>query len=342
MLYACLKTTNVYYYYSKKTSKLVTISLVNENIFYISLQVTLKSEARGSLPEDNLKELKRHDHNLLGAEEEERLYNNLRAALTRVKNTIVINGWKENGSQGRAMREFDFLIVSESLQTIIHIEAKRSYSISSREKAAEQLKKGLDFALENLPFPIHESWMYTRVIYFGSDPSGNQYSFCPKCKLFVIDSKTNLNDWWINISKIFEASTKSVTSTSTYIMICKFLLHQMFQQGQCVTQNDIIKYTEETSDAIFITKNIIFWSSEQFSLINDAQNKRLFFISPYGTGKTTLIKAQAKELLEAKQRVVFVFFEEGGLTQQTLLQKTYQIEFPAATFYILKGSSNTC
>ena len=325
--------------------------------------MTLKSKARECLPEDKRKELEGHDHNLLGAEEEEKLYNNLRVALAGVTNTIVINGWKDNGSKERRMREFDFLIVSESLNSIIHIEAKRCNSKSSREKAAKQLKQGLDFVLENLPLPGNQGWKYTRVIYFGSgkedqSPSVNPHNFCPKCYLFVLDSKTNLNEWWLNISKKLETSTQinqtgtdlvsyevkrgahvyPTQTTSTYILMCKFLLHQMFQQGQCVTQNDIITHTEETSDAIFRPKNIIFWSKDQFLLLNNAQNKRAFFISPFGTGKTTLIKAKAKELLESGQKVAFVFFEDADMSQESLLQRTYQIEFPGATYVNLKGS----
>jgi DNA replication protein DnaC len=312
------------------------------------LQVTLKSEARGSMPEDKLKELMKHEHNLLGAEEEEKLYNNLRVALAEVKNSIVINGWTDNGSKERAQKEraqkeFDFFIVLQPLQTIIHIEAKRSCSKSSKGKAAEQLKKGLDFAIKNFPFPCNEGWKYTRVVYFGSSNQGQSqvehlFDICPTCNLFVINSKTNLNEWWFNITKQIETSTWKSHSTSTYIMMCKFLLHQMFQQGQSVTQNDIIRYTEETSEAIFTYKNIIFWSTQQFSLLYNDKNQRIFFISPFGTGKTTLIKAQAKELLEAKHKVIFVFFEESDTSQETLLQKTYQVEFPGATIVTLQGS----
>ena len=304
----------------------------------------MKSKARESLPEDKRKELEGHDHNLLGAEEEEKLYNNLRVALAGVTNTIVINGWKDNGSKERRMREFDFLIVSESLNSIIHIEAKRCNSKSSREKAAKQLKQGLDFVLENLPLPGNQGWKYTRVIYFGSgkedqSPSVNPHNFCPKCYLFVLDSKTNLNEWWANISKKLETSTQN--NQTAYIRMCKFLLHQMFQQGQCVTQNDIITHTEEISEAIFSLKNIIFWCKNQFSLLNNAQNHKTFFISEFGTGKTTLIKAQAKELLENGQKVAFVFFEDADTSQESLLEKTYRFEFPGASFVNLNGSGRT-
>ena len=281
----------------------------------------------------------KHDNNLLGAETEELLFKNLRSTLTKagVRNTLVINGWKDNGSKERTMRECDFLIVSEPLKTIIHIEAKISYSPKSKKKGLEQLKKGLDLAKENLPFPEEENWNYCRVLYFGrgrEQKSHDEYTInsCPKCQLFVLDFEKNLDEWWNEISQPMDKSPPTATATSTYIQICKFLLHQMFQQGQCVTQNDIIKHTEQTADAIGTSKNIIFWSKDQFSLMNDAQKTRVVFTSPFGTGKTILIKAKAKELLKNNCKVIFVLFEETDTSHETLLKKTYQLEFPESQF----------
>ena len=248
------------------------------------------------------------------------------------------------------MGEFDFVIVSEPLKRIIHIEVKSSYSTLNQEKGSEQLKKLLDFAMENLPFPEEEGWNYNRFLYFGRGkerqiPVKETINTCPECQLFVLDFGKNLDEWWNEISQPIDISLPNVASTSTYIQICKFLLHQMFQQGQCVTQNDIIRHTEETTLAIVTFENIIFWSNEQYSLMNDAQKTRVIFTSSFGTGKTTLIKAKAKELLKKNCKVTFVLFEEADTSQETLLKKTYQFEFPEAQFpgasiISVKGSGN--
>ena len=311
------------------------------HLLTIILQVTLKYEARarGFLSDDKLKELKKHDSNLLGAEEEELLFNKLQSTLTKagVKNTVVINGWEFRYSKKKTMGEFDFVIVSEPLKRIIHIEVKSSYSTLNQEKGSEQLKKLLDFAMENLPFPEEEGWNYNRFLYFGRGkerqiPVKETINTCPECQLFVLDFGKNLDEWWNEISQPIDISLPNVASTSTYIQICKFLLHQMFQQGQCVTQNDIIRHTEETTLAIVTFENIIFWSNKQYSLMNDTQKTRVIFTSPFGTGKTTLIKAKAKELLKKNCKVTFVLFEEADTSQETLLKKTYQLEFPEAQF----------
>ena len=45
--------------------------------------------------------------------------------------------------------------------------------------------------------------------------------------------------------------------------------------------------------------------------------------------------------MESGQTVAFVFFEDADMSQESLLQRTYQIEFPGATFVNLKGSGKT-
>ena len=236
----------------------------------------------------------------------------------------MISGWKDNGSKVRKKREYDFLILSEKLKTIIHIEAKLSNSDKGRNKAAEQLKNGLDFFKEILPFPENEHWKYARVMYFGKgkDGTSEQSSSCSECGLFLLNPDTKLDEWWKEICQKIDAST--LNATFSYIQICKFLLHQMFKQNQPVTQSDTLKYTEyniETRSRV----NNIFWTNTQFLIFNGF-NKHIFFPSAYGTGKTILIKAKAKELVVENLKVIIVLFKETDTSQDSLLQLTYENE----------------
>ena len=99
--------------------------------------------------------LEQYNRMVVGAEEEENLFNKLRDVLTtlQVRNTIVINGWKDNGSQVRTTKEFDFLIISEPLKTIVHIEVKRHLNAETRDKAAKQLENGRKLFQDTIPFP---------------------------------------------------------------------------------------------------------------------------------------------------------------------------------------------
>ena len=54
-----------------------------------------------------------------------------------------------------------------------------------------------------------------------------------------------------------------------------------------------------------------------------AHNTRLAFTSPFGTGKTILLKAKATELLKKGEKVNIIIFE----TTRSLLTMEYQFNF---------------
>jgi hypothetical protein len=88
----------------------------------------MKPEGRSSLPEEKKKELEKHENAISGSIQEEIVYNKLRHCLkeNKAKNTVLINGWKDNGNKERTQKEFDFLIISQPSQTIVHIEVKKN------------------------------------------------------------------------------------------------------------------------------------------------------------------------------------------------------------------------
>jgi hypothetical protein len=107
----------------------------------------------------------------------------------------------------------------------------------------------------------------------------------------------------------------------------------MFQREQVFSKTDVANYTTQSSDNMFALENqTFFWTKHQKTLI-DLNPKRVIFTSEFGTGKTTLLKAKAKELgreryfLDLKNKskkigtssgkVFFLLFtgQEGLLTQ---------------------------
>jgi hypothetical protein len=107
----------------------------------------------------------------------------------------------------------------------------------------------------------------------------------------------------------------------------------MFQREQVFSKTDVANYATQASDKMFAVENqTFFWTKHQKTLI-DANPKRVIFTSEFGTGKTTLLKAKAKQLgwerylqdLKNKSKkietssgkIFFVLFtdEEGLLTQ---------------------------
>jgi hypothetical protein len=290
---------------------------------------------------------------------EENVYDKLRECLknNNVKNTVVINGWKDEGSRNlektdplyRAQKEFDFLIVSQPSQTIIHIEVKRTCTKIDLDKAKQQLNNGLKMFQETIPFPEKVNWKYVRVMYFAfaqrggnvktnkkepnsSDPPTGDQPFenkCLKCKNFIIGPKTDLNLWWNELIHFVPQETTAkfqIQPNDTYLNIVRFLLHQMYKQQDCATTGHLVQLSSQTSDKICIADTILFWSKDQYKTLNDLTNHRVAFTSVYGTGKTILIQAKAKYLLKTKtSKVVIVIFETSN--EETILTKTFKTLF---------------
>ena len=305
----------------------------------------MKPEGRSSLAKDKQEELQKHDAAIKGGMEEESVYNKLRDCLKKnnVKNTVVINGWKDNGSKTRTQKEFDFLIVSQPSQTVIHIEVKRTCSDSNMKSATKQLENGLKMFQETVPFPKSQSWNYIRVIYFGlarkvmpsegdsSSHNKEEKPFknkCLDCKNFIIGTETDFNLWWEEINGCLpQKNTKMIQGHlyDTYLNVLRFLLHQMYKQQDCATLGQLVELTHQTSDKICNPDTIMFWSKDQYKTLNDFKDKKVALTSGFGTGKTILIKAKAKELIASGQPVIIVIFETT--VEKTILRSEYENNF---------------
>jgi hypothetical protein len=104
----------------------------------------------------------------------------------KIQNAVVLSGLKlKTANSQDASGEMDFLIISLPLKSIIHIEAKKGNSKSNRSKASAQLKRGLTFFEENIPFPVSEKWNYIKMMCFGESV---ETDICDDCKPFVLSA----------------------------------------------------------------------------------------------------------------------------------------------------------
>ncbi len=70
----------------------------------------------------------------------------------------------------------------------------------------------------------------------------------------------------------------------------------MFQCDQVFSKTDVANYTVETAEKINVVKNqLFFWTKHQKNVL-ESNKRRVIFTSEFGTGKTTLLKAKAKQL----------------------------------------------
>jgi superfamily I DNA and RNA helicase len=83
----------------------------------------------------------------------------------------------------------------------------------------------------------------------------------------------------------------------------------MYKQQDCATTGQLVQLTTQTSDKICSPNTIMFWSKEQYKTFKDFKDKKVALTSGFGTGKTVLIRAKAKELSAAGEKVVIVIFE---------------------------------
>jgi hypothetical protein len=177
-------------------------------VFLILIQVGLRSQGRPHLDEDKRQYLKKYRSNLEGKKEEEKLYEKLKTKFSKdnVKNTVVINGFRNIQEDRREKGEFDFLIISEPLSAIIQVEVKSSHKQGLAKKAFQQLEKGKVLFQEKIPFPDQGQcqWNYVKVVKFAE----SSINWCPACQPFVLLNNSDVNQWWTNILRISQSSQK--------------------------------------------------------------------------------------------------------------------------------------
>ena len=115
----------------------------------------------------------------------------MRKATKEVKahSTVVLSGLMLKGynddNKLTTLGEFDFIVISLPLKSIIQIEAKRGNNEKNREHANEQLKRGQKFFAKNFPFPSSEDWKYIKMMCFGETV---EKDICDQCKPFVLSA----------------------------------------------------------------------------------------------------------------------------------------------------------
>jgi hypothetical protein len=102
----------------------------------------------------------------------------------QIQNSVVLSGLKIKDLNLKTTGEIDFLIISLPLKSIIHIEAKRANTESSRSSAAKQLERGLNFFDDNCPFASSANWKYIKMLTFGEVVE----DICSQCQPFVLSA----------------------------------------------------------------------------------------------------------------------------------------------------------
>ena len=158
-----------------------------------------------------------------------------------VQDTVVISGW--NDSTPTAKKEFDFLIISLPLKTVIHIEVKRTLNKKSKDAATKQLDDGHSIISNKVPVPKKSNWIYIQYICFSHfDDSDEEISHFLESHILTL--KIEFGEWWKDLLKQIPKDPTSDDpqlyreDAEMYLNILKYLLHQMFIQEDVITQGE--------------------------------------------------------------------------------------------------------
>jgi hypothetical protein len=280
-----------------------------------------------------LKDIEDQDTRIAGCEEEEKVFAKIQSTLEKsnTKDTVVFSGWNVKGQDSC---EFDFLIVSEPLKTIFQIEVKKTNARKTRNSAKEQLQKGQNLLKTRISFPKEENWQHVKYMFFALNEKQEVFiasdsPFCCSCQPYILGPGTDFSVWWekmtSNLSHLKSQSPSTPFNRDIYKQAIQVLTHQMYIQQDCITNQNLLNYTEEKIEKISTPEKLFFWSKIQFPLLHDSRKKRMVFTSHFGTGKTVLLRAKAKQLIEKGEKIVFIFF--GSTDSYSLLRTTLQEEF---------------
>ena len=171
---------------------------------------------------------------MTGQEHEHCAFERLQSTLERkeVKNTFVISSWSD-----KSAREIDFIIISLPLKSVFQIEVKKSSNKSNINKAVNQVEEGRKFLSSIIPFPVEENWKFVSSLYFGE--LTQPLKPCPSCQNYLLSHDTNLDEWWDGIAAELQEAPNPESDGKTYLRTVKYLLFQMFLQGDCITKGQI-------------------------------------------------------------------------------------------------------
>jgi DNA replication protein DnaC len=219
------------------------------------------------------------------------------------------------------------------LKTIFQIEVKKTNARKTRNSAKEQLQKGQKLFKTRIPFPKEENWQHVKYLFFALNEKKEVFiaadpPFCCRCQPYILGPATDFSVWWgqmtANLSHLHSQTSSTPLNRDIYKQAIQVLTHQMYIQQDCITNQNLLDYTEEKIEKISTPEKLIFWSKTQFPLLHDSRKKRIVFTSHFGTGKTVLLRAKAKQLIEKGEKIVFIFF--GSSDSYSLLRNTLQDE----------------
>jgi hypothetical protein len=232
---------------------------------------------------------------------EEGVFNRIMETLEKlqVQDTVVINGIRRRNCQ------FDFVIVSNQLNTIFVFEIKNNLTRTSQKYLLELLNRGLMFFESEFRFPPEEKW---NLICLGYVNQQKTKSVCHISERFVLGPETNFELWWQEMTTLLQPKC-SKASRNTYTDLIKVVLGEM----DMATEGQLVQSTIDNINKMFSSQ-----TTDEFQLQKVALLPSLYSIS------SILLKEKAQDLVAQGKTVVIVLFADAV---ESMKIKEYQKEF---------------
>merc|ERR550534_2891701 len=167
------------------------------------------------------------------------------------------------------------------------------------------------------------------MIYTNKINTKRQQPLCPDCSSFVIEGpsklQTKLSTIQNDLKQVRNTCSPNHAQFVSLLQILVFVVLQQRISTHCIIAGDVHEKVvgknkdKPTGQGDF--KSIIFWTNEQANIIL-IERQFVFFISPWSTGKTLLMREKA--VMWATQnptkKLIFVVVRDKKAKQTSLLE----------------------
>eukprot|EP00111_Clytia_hemisphaerica_P022810 TCONS_00067146-protein len=190
-------------------------------------------------------------------------------------------------------REMDCFIILYKRKLIISIEMKRTIYTDSVFKQIDRNHRLFEKKLGN---QFSSEWNFFPVVCAKFSDGINV-----ETKHFIT-METKVDEWLDNVFKKFKEIPQNPNRSSRddlkkVLQILVYALHasNKFQNSQ-ITSSNWVSYVTGAIENIATPDNILFYSKEQFAIMNNRDYDRLIISAGWGTGKSILLKHKAIQL----------------------------------------------
>jgi len=245
------------------------------------------------------------------------------------KEVVVYQGpqiRKPGGGKGKK-QENDVVIISKRTKTVSVIESKTNLNGKTGADAAKQIKTLKEILIDYFA-PDLADWCFVGMIY--TNVIHRKLQICSDCSPFIINGPKEVTKKLDNIEALLTSvrPQKVVPSHAEYKFLVESVTFVVLAQPvstHCTIVSDVVekvygkvaagKTKAKAGQGDF--RSVIFWTKQQAKIIL-TERQFVFFISPWSTGKTLLMREKA--VMWATQNpteklfFVVVRYEDANLT----------------------------